>query len=156
MKEIKDALKNLNKPLLALIAVLGLFFIGLSGSVLYRSLAKPKVSAPRSQSLAAIVKRLDKAIESVRAHAALQARQKADNGIAASLKKDNGKGTASEGPLLKGVAKSNGKTKVFLNDQILCVGDELDGCYTVADIKKDSVTLRDKDGYESVVSLEIE
>ncbi len=132
-----------------------LFSIGIASIFLCRCLAKPKVTAGKQESLAMVINRLDRAMASLKEKAVFNEKTKAAHkkSTLSSQTEDGKKGSALSGPLLKGVAKNRGKIKVFLNDQILCVGDELEGC-TVVDIKKDGVILRDKDGYESNISLE--
>lgn len=152
MKDIKKTLKNSNKIILILGLVITLFFVGLFGGFIYKSLSKPKISKDNTVSLSSVIKRLDKAMETVKNKSAPKEDMKK---MDAGNSKDSGKSVSCADLLLKGVAKNRGMAKVFLNDQVLCVGDELDG-YTVQEIDKDGVKLRDKDGYESSISLEKE
>jgi len=152
MKNIKNVLKKFNKTTIALIMAIVLFFVVFAGVFLYNHPARPKVNKDNTAPLSSIAKRLDKAMESVKGRS-IAKREARKNGAAISgAEKNIGGSASSSGPVLKGMAQNRGKIKVFLNDQILCLGDVLDG-YTVTEIKKDSVTLMDKDGYESTLSL---
>jgi len=55
--------------------------------------------------------------------------------------------------LLRGIASKVGGLIVFLNNEVLGIGDELDG-YKVVTITKNSVTLKDRDGKDRVLYIE--
>lgn len=155
MKEVKDTLKRLGKPAVAMTVIMGLFLIGFCGAVILKLVSGPKADSVSESSLAALSGRLGNAIEAVGKRNALEERAKVSTNFVPRLSEDVIKSAPPPEPVLKGVASNKGKTKVFLNDRILSVGDELEG-RTVVGIKKDNVTIRDKDGHENTISLEIE
>jgi len=155
MKEVKDTLKKLGKPAIAMTVITGLFLIGFCGAVILKLVSGPKADSVSESSLAALSGRLGNAIEAVGKRSVIKERAKVATNFVPRASEDVNKSAPPAGPVLKGVASNKGKTKVFLNDRILSVGDELEG-RTVVGIKKDNVTIRDKDGNESNLSLETE
>ena len=152
MKEIKKSPHILDKALSILIAGLLFFAIGAMFAVAYKSLRHPGDERSAARDLDAVIGRFDRAFERLKERSVLLADNSAMSARKAILLE--GKSIVSvPGLILGGIARSAGKLLVFLNNNILGVGDELAG-YKVVTIGKESVLVRDKFGKEQVLYLE--